>query len=58
MKFGFPFVICARENKKAAILNGIAARVKSCPEVELTTGMEEVKKIAFHRLMDIVHIEN
>ncbi|ODM98283.1 2-oxo-4-hydroxy-4-carboxy-5-ureidoimidazoline decarboxylase [Orchesella cincta] len=53
-KFGFPFVICARENKKQAILSGIAARVENDKDVELATGIAEVKKIAFYRLLDIV----
>jgi len=53
-KFGFPFVICARENKKQAILSGIKARVENDKDVELATGIAEVKKIAFYRLLDIV----
>ena len=53
-KFGFPFVICARENKKEAILTGMAKRVENSSQIELKTGIEEVKKIAFYRLLDIV----
>ncbi|CAL8081484.1 unnamed protein product [Orchesella dallaii] len=53
-KFGFPFVICARENKKQAILSGIKARVENDKDVELATGIAEVKKIAFYRLLDII----
>ena len=53
-KFGFPFVICARENKKDAILNGLATRVENSAETELTTGIEEVKKIMLYRLIALV----
>jgi 2-oxo-4-hydroxy-4-carboxy-5-ureidoimidazoline decarboxylase len=53
-KFGFPFVICARENKKAAILNGMATRLHNSHATELQTGVTEVKKIAFYRLLDLI----
>ncbi len=53
-KFGFPFVICARENKKAAILSGLNNRLKNSNNKEVTQGVEEVKKIAFYRLLDIM----
>ena len=53
-KFGFPFVICARENKKKAILDGISTRVNNPAKVELQTGITEVKKIAFYRLDAII----
>ncbi|XP_012264997.1 2-oxo-4-hydroxy-4-carboxy-5-ureidoimidazoline decarboxylase-like [Athalia rosae] len=53
-KFQFPFVICARENKIAAILTGIENRVNNTQEEELATGIEEVKKICGIRLLDLV----
>ncbi|VDI82349.1 2-oxo-4-hydroxy-4-carboxy-5-ureidoimidazoline decarboxylase [Mytilus galloprovincialis] len=53
-KFGFPFVICARENKKEAILTGLENRLKNSGETEAVTGVEEVKKICRLRLLDIV----
>ncbi|CAG2232683.1 PRHOXNB [Mytilus edulis] len=53
-KFGFPFVICARENKKEAILTGLENRLKNFGETEAVTGVEEVKKICRLRLLDIV----
>jgi len=53
-KFGFPFVICARENKKQAILSGIKARLENDKKTELATGIAEVTKIAFYRLLDII----
>jgi 2-oxo-4-hydroxy-4-carboxy-5-ureidoimidazoline decarboxylase len=41
-KFGFPFVICARENKKEAILSGLERRLNNSKETEAITGVEEV----------------
>lgn len=54
-KFGFPFVICARLNKKEAILRGFEVRLKNTPEQEIKTALEEISKIATFRLRDIVN---
>ncbi|XP_041455954.1 2-oxo-4-hydroxy-4-carboxy-5-ureidoimidazoline decarboxylase-like [Lytechinus variegatus] len=51
-KFSFPFVICARENKVASILQGLETRIQNSEELELQTGVEEVKKIVYYRLLD------
>jgi OHCU decarboxylase len=53
-KFGFPFVICARENKKASILTGFAVRLEHTREEEITTGLVEVSKICALRLGDVI----
>lgn len=53
-KFGFPFVICARENKKDAILAAFPVRLASVPEQELATALGEIDKIARLRLLDAV----
>ncbi|XP_077984943.1 2-oxo-4-hydroxy-4-carboxy-5-ureidoimidazoline decarboxylase-like [Glandiceps talaboti] len=53
-KFRFPFVICARENKKQAIMEGLKVRLQHSEQEELTTGVNEVKKIGWYRLMDLV----
>ncbi|HEU0040073.1 MAG TPA: 2-oxo-4-hydroxy-4-carboxy-5-ureidoimidazoline decarboxylase [Verrucomicrobiae bacterium] len=53
-KFGFPFVICARLNKKEAILNGFRIRLNNSREQEIKTALEEIGKIAYLRLQDIV----
>jgi 2-oxo-4-hydroxy-4-carboxy-5-ureidoimidazoline decarboxylase len=52
-KFGFPFIICARLNKKDAILNGFAMRLKKSREQEIQTALAEVYKIAELRLRDL-----
>lgn len=54
-KFGFPFVICARLNKKAAILQGFELRRHNSREQELATALGEIFKIAELRLHDLTH---
>jgi 2-oxo-4-hydroxy-4-carboxy-5-ureidoimidazoline decarboxylase len=53
-KFGFPFIICARLNKKEAILKGFEVRMKNTREQEIRTALEEIGKIARLRLEDLV----
>jgi OHCU decarboxylase len=53
-RFGFPFVICARVNKKEAILAGFERRLKNSREQEIATALEEIYKIAGLRLRDLV----
>jgi 2-oxo-4-hydroxy-4-carboxy-5-ureidoimidazoline decarboxylase len=53
-KFGFPFVICARLNKKEAILGTFPARLENSREQEIKTALEEIYKIAYFRLEAIV----
>jgi 2-oxo-4-hydroxy-4-carboxy-5-ureidoimidazoline decarboxylase len=53
-KFGFPFVVCARLNKKEAIVEGLAARSRNSREQEIKTALEEIFKIAELRLRDLI----
>lgn len=53
-RFGFPFVICAREHTKDAILAAFPIRLKHTPDQEITTALDEIAKIAWLRLMDTV----
>jgi 2-oxo-4-hydroxy-4-carboxy-5-ureidoimidazoline decarboxylase len=53
-KFGFPFVICARQNKKDAILAGFEKRLQNTLEKEIQIALEEIFKIAEFRLRDLV----
>jgi OHCU decarboxylase len=52
-RFGFPFVICARENKKESILAGFNARLQNTRDQEIETALREIAKIAGLRLADI-----
>lgn len=54
-KFGFPFVICARLNKKEAILNGFKVRLQNSREQEVKAALGEIFKIAELRLRDLTH---
>jgi len=53
-KFGFPFVICARLNKKAAILAGFDTRLQNTREQEIKAALDEIGKIALLRLGDLL----
>lgn len=53
-RFGFPFVICARENKRASILAGFEARLLNDAETERATALREIARIAWHRLTDLI----
>ena len=53
-KFGFPFVICARDNRKDTILTGLAERLGNDRRTEIETALREIGKIAWHRLTDVV----
>lgn len=56
-KFGFPFVICARLNRKDVILESLEVRLDNPAEVELEKGIAEVKKICQLRLSDLLGSE-
>ena len=53
-RFGFPFVICARENKKESILAGFASRLRHTREQEISIALAEVAKICSFRLHDLI----
>jgi OHCU decarboxylase len=53
-RFGFPFVICARLNKKEAILAAFPARLKQGRDAEIQTALGEISKIARLRLEDLI----
>jgi OHCU decarboxylase len=53
-RFGFPFVICARENKRDSILAGFAARLANTRDDEIPVALAEVAKICRLRLLDAV----
>lgn len=53
-RFGFPFVICARLNKKEAILQAFPLRLQHTPEAEISAALEEIYKIAGLRLADLI----
>jgi 2-oxo-4-hydroxy-4-carboxy-5-ureidoimidazoline decarboxylase len=56
-RFGFPFVICARENKKGSILAGFTTRLGNHRDQEIAQALREVEKICALRLQDLVREE-
>jgi OHCU decarboxylase len=52
-RFGFPFVVCAREHTKDSILRAAAERLGHEPEQEIDVALGEVAKIARLRLTDL-----
>ncbi len=53
-KFGFPFVICARENRKEIILREMPRRLGQNRDAEVRSALAEIEKIAWLRLKDAV----
>lgn len=53
-RFGFPFVICARQNKKEAILRAFPERLTHTRDEEIATALAEIFEIARLRLEDLV----
>jgi 2-oxo-4-hydroxy-4-carboxy-5-ureidoimidazoline decarboxylase len=53
-RFGFPFVICARENTKDSILRSLDARLRNDRDTEIATALDEIRKIARLRLADVI----
>jgi len=53
-RFGFPFVICVRENRKEAIVAGFRTRLLNTRDNEIRTALDEIAKIALLRLTEAV----
>ena len=53
-RFGFPFIICARLNKKDAILTAFPIRLQNSAEAERTAALAEIFKIARLRISDLI----
>ena len=53
-RFGFPFVVGAREHTKESILRVAAERLEHTPEEEVRVALEEIAKIARLRLREVL----
>jgi OHCU decarboxylase len=51
-RFGFPFVVCAREHTKESILRVASERLTNGEDEEIRVALEEIAKIARLRLED------
>jgi OHCU decarboxylase len=54
VRFGFPFVICARQNKKDAILAAFPVRLQNDRDAEMVNALSEIYKIARLRMVDAI----
>ena len=55
-KFGFPLVVCVRENTKETILASGKDRLENAPAQEKATALVEIAKIANLRLQDLIEV--
>ena len=53
-RFGFPFVICARLNRKDSILAAFPRRLNNSRKEEILAALGEIAKIARLRLEDLI----
>jgi 2-oxo-4-hydroxy-4-carboxy-5-ureidoimidazoline decarboxylase len=53
-RFGFPFVICARQNKKEAILRAFPERLTHTRDEEIAAALTQIFEIARLRLEDLL----
>ena len=53
-RFGFPFVVCAREHTADSIIAAAARRLEADHDEEERTALSEIAKIARLRLADLV----
>jgi OHCU decarboxylase len=53
-RFGFPFVVCAREHTPDSIIAAAARRLEAEPDEEEQTALSEIAKIGRLRLADLV----
>jgi OHCU decarboxylase len=53
-RFGFPFIVCAREHTPETIIAAAERRTESSPDEEEQTALTEIAKIARLRLADLV----
>ena len=53
-RFGFPFVVCAREHTADSIIASAARRIEADHDEEEKTALSEIAKIARLRLADLV----
>ena len=55
-RFGFPFIVCARLNRKESILTAFPIRLMNDRDCEIQAALDEIAKIARLRLEDLVQI--
>ncbi len=56
-RFGFPFVVCARESDRDSVLAGLERRLGNAEGEELATALAEIDRITRYRLQDLLGSE-
>lgn len=56
-RFGFPFIICARQNSRAAVFGTLKARLHNDVGQELQITLAQIGEIARLRVMDIIDVD-
>lgn len=53
-RFGFPFILCAREHTKPTILAAFDERLQNSQEDEMAAALEQIRRIAKFRIQDLI----
>jgi 2-oxo-4-hydroxy-4-carboxy-5-ureidoimidazoline decarboxylase len=53
-RFGFPFVVCVRQHNRQSILDNFRRRLNHSRDAELSCAVDEICKIAYFRLRDLI----
>ena len=53
-RFGFPFIICARQTSKQGVLDALEARLANSTEAEISEALRQIHEIARLRLEDVI----
>lgn len=53
-KFGFPFIICVKDHTQESIFANFQDRINHNPVEERTAALFQIKRIAWHRLSDLI----
>ena len=55
-RFGFPFLFAVKGSTKHDILAALAARLRASPDEEFAEALQQVSRIAWFRLQDVVRV--
>ena len=53
-KFGFPFIIAVKGHDRHSILEAFRARLANTPAIERKAALQEINRIGYFRLMELV----
>lgn len=53
-RFGFPFILAVRGHTRHSIIDNMAARIDNSRDLEITTALAQIERIAGFRLRDLL----